>query len=406
MNHYNATPTHPVSFISSGYVNQAIQFVANGNRWLNVPPMPLSSISFTVDVWLYITGLWNVQNHGIFGYCVEGASYRCLHLTIRQSSGNYVLFMGFFNGDCVGRTALPLNTWIHTAFVFDFTILTQRIYLNGLLDAVCTPSSAVTVGTTSVTIGFVLAINSGFMTYYQGNMNQMTVSTRAKPECEILEIATLVAHFTFNAGLFLIDSGPNSLQATTQSTSSISSGRYLQAITFNGSNSSYYQMSSFTSLGTVNKPFSFSLWLRPTTLSGVVLYGSRDSTGTGPCVQFLGFSVNGLLQAQIYDGDARIWIGDGNFSVSTSVWSHVVQTWNSTNGLRLYVNNVLVGSRPSSAYNMLATSLYLTLGNALAGMEFCAFGPITRSSYNGDIDDFRVYSRELSANDVSILYTN
>ncbi len=95
-------------------------------------------------------------------------------------------------------------------------------------------------------------------------MDQMTVSNRVKSACEVLEIATLVAHFTFDTGSFLNDSSPNSLTATTQSTSSISSGRYSQAITFNGSNSSYYQISGFTALRISAKSFSISLWLRPT----------------------------------------------------------------------------------------------------------------------------------------------
>ena len=40
----------------------------------------------------------------------------------------------------------------------------------------------------------------------------MTVSNRAKFSCEVLEIATLAAHFTFDNGSFLIDSGPNSFK--------------------------------------------------------------------------------------------------------------------------------------------------------------------------------------------------
>jgi len=89
----------------------------------------------------------------------------------------------------------------------------------------------------------------------------MTVSNRVKSACGILEIATLVAHFIFDTGSFFIDSDPNSLLATTQSTSSVSvsSARYGQAITLNGSNSSYFQMSDFTVSGISKKPLSISL---------------------------------------------------------------------------------------------------------------------------------------------------
>jgi hypothetical protein len=234
----------------------------------------------------------------------------------------------------------------------------------------------------------------------------MTVSKRAKSACEILEIATLVAHFTFDTGLFLNDSGPNSLQATTQSTSSVSSGCFSQAIAFNGS-ASYFQMNDFTALGISNQPFSISLWIRPVSLLGVVLHVSNNVTGTGWCMPFLGFTINGSFIAQIYNGTANVPVVDPTFSILTSVWSHVVQTWSSTNGLRLYINNTLVASRLNSAgtYSASSTPNFLSLGSGLQGTATCD-QDMSSSAYEGDMDDFRVYSRELSASDVCTLYTN
>jgi hypothetical protein len=154
MNTYNATPMKNMSFITNGYVKQAIRFVNNSNQTLNAPYIPLSSTSFTIDMWLYITGLQNIQHQGIFGDCSQIANYRCLHLTIRQNATNYYLYIGFFNADCAGITSVPLNTWIHAAFVFDSTTFTQTIYLNGVLENSCIQSSALNVTTTNVTIGF------------------------------------------------------------------------------------------------------------------------------------------------------------------------------------------------------------------------------------------------------------
>lgn len=238
-------------------------------------------------------------------------------------------------------------------------------------------------------------------------MDLMTVSNRAKSSCEILEIATLVAHFKFDTGLFLKDSGPNGLDATTQLTSSVPSGRFSQGITFNGS-SCYFQMGGFTSLAISNNPFSISLWLRPISLQGIVLHVSASSTGFGYawCLSFLGFDVNGSFLAQIYNGSADVSVVDPTFSVSTSVWSHVVQTWSTTNGLRLYVNNVLVASRLNSAmtFSSSFSPMFLTLGNALGGTGNCDPNIPNQVPYRGDMDDFRVYSRELSASDVCALY--
>jgi hypothetical protein len=237
-------------------------------------------------------------------------------------------------------------------------------------------------------------------------MDQMTVSNRAKPACEVLEVATLVAHFTFDTGLFLTDSGPNSLQATTQSTSSISSGRYSQAIHFNGSNSSYYQISDFNGLGMTNQSFSISLWLRPTSLMGIVVHTSTDAVGGGWCFPFLGFALNGALLAQIWNGSSVVSVGAPTSSVSISVWSHIVQTWSSTNGLRLYINTVLATSPLYATYVSSLNPEFVTLGNGLNAPIACNLGQINGTPYQGDMDDFRVYNRELSTADICTLYTS
>jgi hypothetical protein len=235
-------------------------------------------------------------------------------------------------------------------------------------------------------------------------MDQMTVSNRAKSACEILEIATLVTHFTFDTASLLTDSGPNSLQATTQSTSSSSSGRYSQAITFNGS-TSYYRISTFIALGRRNQPFSISLWLQPTSLLGIVVYVSSVD-GNRWCMPFLGFAGNGALQAQIFKENSVVSVTDPTHSVTTSDWSFVVQTWSPTNGLRLYINQVLVALHPYPIYDASSSPNYITLGNALSGAEHCRTGGVNTSPYQGDMDDFRVYSRELTADDVYTLYIN
>jgi hypothetical protein len=139
---------------------------------------------------------------------------------------------------------------------------------------------------------------------------------------------------------------------------------------------------------------------------GIVVHASSFASGNGWCLPFLGFSLNGSLIAQIYNGSIPLWIGDPTMSVSKSVWSHVVQTWSSKNGLRLYINSVLVASHLYPTYVGSYVPDFVTLGNGINTTSMCETAQITYSPYKGDIDDFRVYSRELSAADVCTLYTN
>jgi hypothetical protein len=240
----------------------------------------------------------------------------------------------------------------------------------------------------------------------QGYVDQLTITNQVKSSCEIYEDATLAACFTFDNGSPLVDSGANSLVGTTQSTSFVSSGHSLQAISFNGSTSSYFQVSSLTGLGTINKSFSLSLWIRPRNLSGTLVHVSATASGLGWCVPFIGFAANGSLVAQMWNNGFVFVLSPS--APSLSVWTHVVQTWSSANGICLYVEGVLVASNLLSAASYIAssTSDYVTLANTLSGYNNCQPGHVsTTAPCNTDIDDFRVYSRELTASEVYTIYS-
>ena len=123
---------------------------------------------------------------------------------------------------------------------------------------------------------------------------------------------------------------------------------------------------------------------------------------------FLSFATNGSLVAQISNNNGTISTSTPASSVGISVWSHVVQTWSPTNGLRLFVNNILVASRLSLATTYVASSTknFVTLGNSLNGINTCNSSQVgLLTPFAGDMDDFRVYSRELSTNDICRLFT-
>ena len=157
INNYNTTPYNPMLFTTNGYVNQAIIFNGSNTSTLVAPYLPLSNSSFTIDMWLYITNLrMDKNNYALFGICSQYLAFRCLHLIFRQVSGTFALSLDLFSSACRGVTALTVNTWTHAAFVFDLVTLTQRIYLNGILDNNCQTTSVVILTTTTqTTIGHI-----------------------------------------------------------------------------------------------------------------------------------------------------------------------------------------------------------------------------------------------------------
>lgn len=185
----------------------------------------------------------------------------------------------------------------------------------------------------------------------------------------------------------------------------ISSGHLSQAITFNNS-TSYLQISGITSLGLISQSFSISLWIRPYLLKGILVFVSKTSLGTQWSIPAIGFATNGSLVGQILDMQI-ISILDLP-TLTTSTWSHIVLTWSSTNGLRLYVNNNLEASLASAtSYTASSAQNYITLGNSPQASGTCTPGIVPlMTSFNGDLDEFRVYSRELTQDDVCALYRN
>jgi len=120
----------------------------------------------------------------------------------------------------------------------------------------------------------------------------------------------------------------------------------------------------------------------------------------------LGFASNGAIIAQVLTSSATVVTATGPILSVSSSWILIVQTWSTINGLKLYVNNTLVSSVSASTFLGSGTTLnYLTLGNCLNGCGGCPSGSIgVPGPFTGAIDDWRIYSRELSFDDVCALF--
>ena len=199
----------------------------------------------------------------------------------------------------------------------------------------------------------------------------------------------------------MADVGPNSLPSTLQNVDFVSTGHLSGAISFNNS-SSFLQITDLIELGIPNKPFSISLWIRPYSLAGTVVFVENGTIGNLWCISFVGFSNNGSLVAQMWNGTVRSIFGP--VLSTSSVWYHIVQTWSPTNRFRLYVDDVLVGSDTlATVYLANSTPMKVKLGNR--PNNSCIAGKIgPQLAFHGDIDDFRIYSRELTTDDIYVLY--
>lgn len=251
------------------------------------------------------------------------------------------------------------------------------------------------------TIGSYPSYTSG---YFHGYIDQLEILFgRAKTAAEILDDATLVGRYSMDCLSYSSwDSGPNQIHGITVGLSSGDGGRVGQSYLFNTS-LSYFQVSDLILLGQSYSPYSFAMWLRPiisVTNGGTILHVSQQTDGTGWCVQCLGLDASGQIIANGYSSTGVVSITGPVLVVG--YWIHIVETYSQTNGLRLYVNGVLYGQSSSYSYASSGTSMTVTLGQPLNG-GYCARGGILSGLYEGQIDEFSIYSRELSQADITTL---
>ena len=162
-------------------------------------------------------------------------------------------------------------------------------------------------------------------------------------------------------------------------------------------------MGGFVLLGMSNYSFSISLWVKPASIRGATLvHLSTEKNGQGRCADVIGLSSRGQIITSGWNTTVQEVVGP---VVDANVWTHVVSTFSTTNGVRLYVNGTLIGSKGAIPYRALEGINILTLANPLQAVSgrSCGYNSIATGVYFGYLDELRVYSRELNAKDVFIL---
>ncbi|CAF0949776.1 unnamed protein product [Adineta steineri] len=229
---------------------------------------------------------------------------------------------------------------------------------------------------------------------YNGYIDQVSLTMRVKSASEILTDATLTTWHSFDS-IPLQDSGPLGLITTTNNVT-LATGKVNQALSFN-STSPYYQIQSFVLLGISNHSYSIALWVKRTsTGGGTLVHLSTQTNGLGWCVSLLGFRSTGEIVATNWASSGKEVVGP---VLPINVWTHVASTFSTMNGLRFYINGIYSAGTGVMNYGAAQQAVILTLGNPIAGGS-CNSMSITTGIYSGYLDEFRVYSRELSVADV------
>lgn len=261
-------------------------------------------------------------------------------------------------------------------------------------------------------------LGGGTYAYFNGIIDDVRVYNRALSAAEIAALYTqnetkvnasqnskmtegLVGLWSFDgpdvSGATVYDRSGNSRNATSTGSPAPAIGKVGQGMNFTGSGQ-YTTASGFSEAGTSNRDYTFAAWVRPNSgeTDGNIIHMSSLVGGMGWCLPPLAL-VSGFARGYSWNG-AGVSV-TGTSTISSGVWTHIVNTWDASGGLKIYVNGILENTTSQAVYSASGASNYLWLAYASGG---CAG---EAGDFDGSIDDVRVYSRSLTAAEVYRLYT-
>lgn len=314
-----------------------------------------------------------------------------------------------------GTTAVKPNQWYYVAGTADSS--TMRLYVNGTQEASATVTGTVITSVSPTVnnwgnslffgmddspanflVGWLddpkiysraLSANEVKQMYNEGN-RAITTAVPKKTQSNLL--TNLVAWWTFDGkdcGLtYCIDKSVSAITGTLTGTSP-ASGRISQARRFNGT-SDYINFGNPAALQIAGNA-TVSFWANPASsqVSSATIF-RKDIAANG------GFLIE---QDSATNNYKFYWLNSTNynsiaFSLSANKWSHVTATLNGAVG-KIYVNGVEVAQTTGGGSMTANTADNFTLGY---------WKDATTRYWQGNIDDFRIYTRTLSASEVYQLY--
>jgi hypothetical protein len=357
----------------------------------------------TAEAWFYDKGS---TNSAIFGD-IEGTNTPWV---ISLDSGLIWATIGTTTcnwGNGTPDVAVSANTWHHVAFVYDGDV-GQYLYLDGVLRAsnirVCNDlgSQTILIGAwEDATIFFPMNgyIDDVRLYNYVRTPGQIIQDMNGDHPLGGSPIASQVAYFKFDEqnGQTINNSNTSvSLTAYRGTTSGSESQDFTWKTMENcklngcGDYDGIDDVTTVTNTTAIDindnlaNGFTFSTWINPDTV-GEGSGGMVFSKGANTYCQLSGSSPFTLTCNLDYVTT------DANVSVSSAIpagsWSHVALTFNSSaNTISIWINGKLRGTSNAGTGGLAADTSDLLIGNNSAGS----------ASFDGRIDEFKIYSADLS----------
>lgn len=385
---YNNTAINEPSFIGNSVTGDrsSLQLLSSSQQFLMSISRGISfgNRSWTIEGWIYPRKINESGDHGIFGQCNVSSNYSCLNIMIRNGK----IHVGFFGDGLTGYIVLKVGTWYHFAIVFDCATRLRSIFLNGILDRQNVSRHCYQRGSAPITIG---TVQLNPPRYFDGLIDQITVTNRTKSSDEILDDATLTLYLPFNNGS-IVDEGPLELQISVTGSlhpSMFSLGK--KGIIIGPNKPSYILASGSLPFYFGNASFSFTIWLYPIYINATSTILQLSAQGiyvANICISVLSLDTVGQLLVFSEPLFGQTLLGP---RISPTTSTHVAITYSPFRGFKLFVNGKFYSQKLSTIPAIISqiTGFYI-------GFNGCSVANNSSNQYYGGMDEIRAYSRELS----------
>ena len=430
-NGHNATTSSTGSVLPqwvSGRFGKALQFDGSTNyaQATQDGSFKLSGQAFTISAWLAdthsVVAISGTYDRAISWYDGSKNIQLGIGVNVGATQKNVYIQNDSVNSapKQVSTTALDLS-FHHVVATFDGAS-TYHIYVDGLnADGGSSPNNVLPV--TSNSKEFIIGQRGDSAAFFQGSIDDVRIYNRVLSPYEVANLYqtraakvastadlqngssltnSLIAYYTFDgkdtpwssatAGTAIDRSGNGNNGTLTNMTRSGSPtiGKIGQAFNFNAN--SYIQLpgNGFT---TGTHPWTLSAWVKPTSnanFDGNAHYIAQyDSTGVANETPVILLDVGGFPEVSSFLGTPSNDCPSATAAV-VGKWMHIVGEYDGTNEV-LYVNGKLDRTCTGITSNIVMTNPPL-------------IGDNSGGSFQGVIDDVRIYNRALTDREVKQLY--
>ena len=425
---YNLTndTTNPVAFDVNFKVKDTYSaYFNNTNDFLSNTAINLNNTSYSIAFWVRLTGL---TNNSTQMYIVTQGNTNATRNNLLIGWSNNTWYFALWGDDCASSTmdyTTVNNTWVHLVFTFDYVSGGNnvfKIFMNGtLIGSKNTTSGTTNFATGTWRIGKPASTYGGFTGYlddfriYNGVISDeigILYNTQKSLYFNTVykfynDTQNMICWYKFDqdATNMLVDTSGNnnSLTNVNCTFNNIDFKTFNGSIAFTGS--SYLQVTNDGRFNPDN--FTISCWckiVQPAANTYATIASCRNSTTV----------ISGWI-IYIYNNNLEFWTGNGSassagawsggginlfssFATNPTVWRHLAITMNKAASTAvIYINGALISTVSRTYVNNIATSLRIGAGaNETSPALYLPNGSL--------LDDFRIYNRVLTANEISMLY--